>query len=32
MRFGAKSVYGKAGFSEVAHRKPARPVVRPKLS
>lgn len=26
--FGAKSMYDKAGFTEVARRKPARPVVR----
>ena len=26
--FGAKSMYDKAGFEEVARRKPARPVVR----
>ena len=31
MWFGAKSMYDKAGFSEVARRKPARPVVRLKL-
>src|SRR5262245_9664946 len=30
MRFGAKSMYDKAGFSEVARRKPHRPVVRLK--
>jgi GNAT superfamily N-acetyltransferase len=29
--FGAKSMYDKAGFSEVARRKPQRPVVRLKL-
>jgi ribosomal protein S18 acetylase RimI-like enzyme len=28
MWFGAKSMYDKAGFSEVARRKPERPVVR----
>ena len=28
MWFGAKSMYDKAGFSEVARRKPQRPVVR----
>lgn len=28
MWFGAKSMYDKAGFSEVARRKPHRPVVR----
>jgi hypothetical protein len=28
MWFGAKSVYDKAGFKEVARRKPQRPVVR----
>jgi ribosomal protein S18 acetylase RimI-like enzyme len=28
MWFGAKSMYDKAGFEEVARRKPARPVVR----
>jgi ribosomal protein S18 acetylase RimI-like enzyme len=28
MWFGSKSMYDKAGFSEVARRKPARPVVR----
>jgi ribosomal protein S18 acetylase RimI-like enzyme len=32
MWFGAKSMYDKAGFKEVARRKPARPVVRIKLS
>jgi GNAT superfamily N-acetyltransferase len=26
--FGAKSMYDKAGFTEVARRKPRRPVVR----
>jgi ribosomal protein S18 acetylase RimI-like enzyme len=31
MWFGAKSMYDKAGFSEVARRKPQRPVVRRKL-
>ena len=30
MWFGAKSMYDKAGFSEVARRKPHRPVVRRK--
>jgi len=30
MWFGAKSMYDKAGFSEVARRKPHRPVVRLK--
>lgn len=30
MWFGAKSMYDKAGFSEVARRKPQRPVVRMK--
>ena len=30
MWFGAKSMYDKAGFSEVARRKPQRPVVRLK--
>lgn len=28
MWFGAKSMYDRAGFKEVARRKPARPVVR----
>jgi len=28
MWFGAKSMYDKAGFTEVARRKPTRPVVR----
>jgi hypothetical protein len=28
MWFGAKSMYDKAGFAEVARRKPERPVVR----
>ena len=32
MWFGAKSMYDKAGFVEVARRKPARPVVRKRLS
>ncbi len=31
MWFGAKSMYDRAGFSEVARRKPQRPVVRLKL-
>jgi GNAT superfamily N-acetyltransferase len=31
MWFGAKSMYDKAGFEEVARRKPQRPVVRLKL-
>jgi ribosomal protein S18 acetylase RimI-like enzyme len=31
MWFGAKSMYDKAGFSEVARRKPQRPVMRRKL-
>lgn len=31
MWFGAKSMYDKAGFSEVARRKPHRPVVRLEL-
>ena len=31
MWFGAKSMYDKAGFVEVARRKPQRPVVRIKL-
>jgi ribosomal protein S18 acetylase RimI-like enzyme len=31
MWFGAKSMYDRAGFMEVARRKPARPVVRLKL-
>jgi ribosomal protein S18 acetylase RimI-like enzyme len=31
MWFGAKSMYDRAGFREVARRKPARPVVRLKL-
>jgi len=30
MWFGAKSMYDKAGFSEVARRKPHRPIVRRK--
>jgi len=32
MWFGAKSMYDKAGFVEVARRKPARPVMRKRLS
>jgi GNAT superfamily N-acetyltransferase len=31
MFFGAKSMYERAGFREVARRKPARPVVRKQL-
>jgi ribosomal protein S18 acetylase RimI-like enzyme len=31
MWFGAKSIYDRLGFEEVARRKPARPVVRLKL-
>ena len=31
MFFGAKSMYDRAGFDEVARRKPTRPVVRRKL-
>lgn len=31
MFFGAKSIYDRAGFREVARRKPARPVVRKAL-
>lgn len=31
MWFGAKSMYDKAGFQEVARRKPQRPIVRLKL-
>jgi len=31
MWFGAKSMYDRAGFSEVVRRKPARPVVRKVL-
>jgi GNAT superfamily N-acetyltransferase len=31
MFFGAKSMYDRAGFKEVARRKPARPVVRKAL-
>jgi GNAT superfamily N-acetyltransferase len=31
MWFGAKSMYDRAGFNEVARRKPARPIVRRKL-
>jgi GNAT superfamily N-acetyltransferase len=31
MWFGAKSMYDKAGFVEVARRKPARPIVRKRL-
>ena len=30
MWFGAKSMYGRAGFAEVARRKPQRPIVRLK--
>ena len=30
--FGAKSMYDKAGFKEVARRKPERPIVRKKTS
>jgi hypothetical protein len=30
MWFGAKSMYDKAGFKEVARRKPRRPIVRIK--
>jgi ribosomal protein S18 acetylase RimI-like enzyme len=29
--FGAKSMYDRAGFKEVARRKPARPIVRRKV-
>jgi ribosomal protein S18 acetylase RimI-like enzyme len=32
MWFGAKSMYDKAGFKEVARRKPHRPIVRVKLA
>ena len=32
MWFGPKSMYDRAGFSEVARRKPARPVMRRKLT
>jgi ribosomal protein S18 acetylase RimI-like enzyme len=32
MWFGAKSMYAKAGFKEVARRKPGRPIVRLELS
>jgi hypothetical protein len=31
MWFGAKSLYDRAGFREVARRKPTRPVVRKVL-
>jgi ribosomal protein S18 acetylase RimI-like enzyme len=31
MWFGAKSMYDKAGFTEVARRKPQRPIVRLKI-
>ena len=31
MFFGAKSIYDRAGFREVARRKPTRPVVRKSL-
>jgi ribosomal protein S18 acetylase RimI-like enzyme len=31
MWFGSKSMYDRAGFKEVARRKPARPVVRRKV-
>ena len=31
MFFGAKSMYDRAGFHEVARRKPCRPVVRKAL-
>jgi hypothetical protein len=31
MFFGAKSMYDRAGFREVARRKPTRPVVRKSL-
>lgn len=31
MWFGAKSMYDRAGFREVARRKPARPIVRLKI-
>jgi len=32
MWFGAKVMYDKAGFKEVARRKPHRPIVRVKLA
>jgi GNAT superfamily N-acetyltransferase len=32
MWFGAKAMYDRAGFEEVARRKPTRPVVRKRLS
>jgi hypothetical protein len=32
MWFGAKSMYDKVGFKEVARRKPQRPIVRFKPS
>jgi len=32
MWFGAKSMYDKAGFEEVARRKPQRPIVRIKTA
>ncbi len=32
MWFGAKSMYDKAGFEEVARRKPQRPLVRLELA
>ena len=32
MWFGAKSMYDKAGFSEVARRKPQRPMVRLRVA
>ena len=31
MWFGAKSMYDKVGFKEIARRKPHRPIVRIKL-
>ena len=31
MFFGAKSMYDRAGFKEVARRKPGRPIVRRKV-
>jgi hypothetical protein len=31
MFFGSKSLYDRAGFDEVARRKPTRPVVRKEL-
>jgi ribosomal protein S18 acetylase RimI-like enzyme len=31
MWFGAKSMYDRAGFAEVARRRPARPIVRRAL-